>query len=381
MIGWIAGALAALLQTAGALKSLLPLPFDLSLVAAMLLAPPLLLLGCGRRWWLSPALGWPLLGVALLWFWLLLSACWSTSHEVLAEMLPQLLLLGPLLLLAGMAAGADAGARHGLAGMSLLLGLLVLLLLLVPAAAPAPRLQYQLTGLAMAAAAGLAAVRVVQDGRLLAPLWLLLSLALGFGVLLPGGRAALVALGLAMVLLPALSLLLRRQRGLALLWLLASAGCGALALLLLSMLDLALPSLQRFAPDGAGATPARLQLWAAALHWAGAAAPLGLGLGGFPIAAGHGDDRHLHGHNHALEALAEAGLPGLLFWLMAFGGAALLAWRQGPRLPPARVTAIAALVLPVALSAMVSTDLGNRMVWFALGLLLSLGIEARPRHV
>ena len=26
---------------------------------------------------------------------------------------------------------------------------------------------------------------------------------------------------------------------------------------------------------------------------------------------------------------------------------------------------------------MVSTDLGNRMAWFALGLLLSLGVEAR----
>ena len=28
---------------------------------------------------------------------------------------------------------------------------------------------------------------------------------------------------------------------------------------------------------------------------------------------------------------------------------------------------------------MVSTDLGNRMAWFALGLLLSLGVEAEPR--
>ena len=36
--------------------------------------------------------------------------------------------------------------------------------------------------------------------------------------------------------------------------------------------------------------------------------------------------------------------------------------------------------MPVALTAMVSTDLGNRMVWFALGLLLSLAVEAQERH-
>jgi hypothetical protein len=48
---------------------------------------------------------------------------------------------------------------------------------------------------------------------------------------------------------------------------------------------------------------------------------------------------------------------------------------------PGRAARIAALTLPLGLTAMVSTDLGNRMVWFGLGLLLSLGVEARRRHV
>jgi hypothetical protein len=45
------------------------------------------------------------------------------------------------------------------------------------------------------------------------------------------------------------------------------------------------------------------------------------------------------------------------------------------------------MVLPVALTVMVSTDLGNRMAWFALGLALSLGVASAParasvpRHV
>ena len=45
----------------------------------------------------------------------------------------------------------------------------------------------------------------------------------------------------------------------------------------------------------------------------------------------------------------------------------------------ASASRIAALTLPLGLTAMVSTDLGNRMVWFGLGLLLSLGVEARRR--
>ncbi|OYW09089.1 MAG: O-antigen polymerase, partial [Rhodospirillales bacterium 12-71-4] len=100
--------------------------------------------------------------------------------------------------------------------------------------------------------------------------------------------------------------------------------------------------------------------------------------GAFTIAAGHGEWRGLYPHNHALEVLAEAGLPGLLLWLGAFGGAAWVVLRRAFLVPPARLAAIAALVLPVAMTVLVSTDLGNRMAWFALGLALSLGVTARP---
>jgi O-antigen ligase len=130
--------------------------------------------------------------------------------------------------------------------------------------------------------------------------------------------------------------------------------------------------------EEAGGLEARLGLWSAALDWAGQAAPLGLGTGGFSIAAGHGERRGLYPHNHALEALAEAGLPGLLLWLVAFGGGMLAAIRLLRHVAPGRAARIAAMVLPVALTVMVSTDLGNRMAWFALGLALSLGVTARP---
>ncbi len=89
----------------------------------------------------------------------------------------------------------------------------------------------------------------------------------------------------------------------------------------------------------------------------------------------------MHPHNHALEALAEGGLPGLALWLLAFGGGAALAAARAGRVEPGRAARIAALTFPVALSVMVSTDLGDRIAWFALGLLLSLGVEARGHDV
>ncbi|MBK1660710.1 O-antigen ligase family protein, partial [Paracraurococcus ruber] len=173
-------------------------------------------------------------------------------------------------------------------------------------------------------------------------------------------------------------------RGLAALaWLAAIGGLGLGALAVLAALpgaESGLRTLERLFGDPGTTTPARVILWGEALRWGGLAAPFGLGPGGFTLAAGSGDARALHPHNHALEALAEGGLPGLLFWLLAFGGGALAALRQARHVAPGRAARIAALTLPLALTAMVSTDLGNRMVWFGLGLALSLGVEARARH-
>ena len=73
--------------------------------------------------------------------------------------------------------------------------------------------------------------------------------------------------------------------------------------------------------------------------------------------------------------MTEAGLPGLALWMLAFGGAALLALARLPRVEPERAAVIGALVLPMAITVMVSTDLTNRMAWFAMGLALSLGVS------
>jgi O-antigen ligase len=133
-------------------------------------------------------------------------------------------------------------------------------------------------------------------------------------------------------------------------------------------------TIERILGDPADGPEERLAMWRAALRMVDG---LGIGPGGFPQAAGFGADPGMHPHNHALEALTEAGLPGLVLWLLAFGGAALVALARLPRVAPERAVAIGTLVLPVAVTVMVSTDLSNRMAWFALGLALSLAVERR----
>ncbi|MEN0074217.1 MAG: O-antigen ligase family protein, partial [Paracraurococcus sp.] len=288
-----------------------------------------------------------------------------------------------------------AGARRGLVAVTLLAGPFVgasgawglaegavVLGGAVGANPELVRVQYQLAGLAIACAAGLAALRAMEAQGARRAGWVAILLLLGLAVLVPGGRAAL--LGLLLGAAGALALLLclsgRWVAALGWLGLILGLGLGGLTLLLaLPGVDLGLRTLERLFGDPATATPARLILWREALRWAAEATPWGLGTGGFTLASGSGDDRSLHPHNHALEALVEGGWPGLLLWLLAFGGGAALAARCAWRVAPGRAARIAALTLPVALTAMVSTDLGNRMVWFGLGLLLSLAMEARPR--
>lgn len=388
-----AGALAALLHAAGALKSLPRLPFDLTVALAALAFPALALLLLARDWRIAPAALPGLAAFALLLVWLVVGGSWSVAAEGGAAKLRDAVLLGPPMLLAGMLVGGDATARRGAAIATLAAGPLVgagvawglatgQVVLGGPDGVEMARVQYQHAGTAMAAAAGLAALVATRTRG--ARRWLALALVpvLAALALLPGGRAGLAALALAAGIAPMLVLLRAGRPGAALVppALVAAAIAAGLALLLARPgIGEGLRTVERLVAGDLGEGSLRLPLWRAALDLAGQAAPFGLGTGGFPAAAGFGDWRGRHPHNHALEALAELGLPGLLLWAGAWGGALLPLLRRWRELTPERVGTVAALALPMLLTIMVSTDLGNRMAWFALGLLLSLGMEARPR--
>ncbi|MBC9180383.1 O-antigen ligase domain-containing protein, partial [Roseomonas ludipueritiae] len=220
-IASLAGASAAVLQFAGALKGaplVAALPFDITALSLASLVPLLALLLLTRRWWLHPLVAPSLLGAGLLWLWLVLAGTWSASHDILSAKLPEVVLLGPLMLLAGIAVGADAGARRWLVTVALLAGPFVgasvawglahgavVLGGAVGANPELVRVQYQLAGLAIACAAGLGGVRAVEAATWPRRLfWLGFVAAMGVAVLLPGGRTALLSLGFCVALVPAL---------------------------------------------------------------------------------------------------------------------------------------------------------------------------------
>lgn len=389
----LAGLAAATLQFAGALKStqaVAALPLDITLLALLALIALLPLLLLGRGWVLSPGLGPPLAACGLLWAWWVLAASWSPWGEGVAERLPEIVLAGPLMLALGLVIGADPSARRNFGAAVIWLGVFVAASIAWGLATDAVvlggqvgadltrvRVQYQVAGLAIACAAGLVALRATAARGWRMLLWLALLAALSVGVLLPGGRVSLLALGATAALAPALRWFLQGRALPALGWL-ALVAAGWLAGFGLLLLDPEwvgkLATLERLFRSDGGHDSAREILWGEAWRLSGVA---GLGPGGFPPAIGVGQHRGLHPHNHAIEALVEGGVVGLLLWLAAFGGAALLAVSRLPKVTPERAALILALTLPVAMTAMVSTDLGNRMVWFALGLALSLGVEAR----
>jgi len=387
-----AGLAGATLHFAGALKStqaVAALPFDITLLALLGLPCLLPLLLLGRSWRISAGLGPPLAACGLFWAWWVLAAAWSPWTEGVADRLPEIVLAGPLMLLLGLLIGADPVARRVFGGAVIWLGVFVAVSIAWGLATDAVvlggqvgadpfrvRVQYQVAGLAIACAAGLVALRATAARGWQALFWLVMLVGLGVGVLLPGGRAAFFALAATVALAPALRWVLLGRVAPALGWL-ALVGLGGAAGLGLWMLDPGraenLATLERLFRANGGVDSARGILWAEAWRLGGV---VGLGPGGFPPAIGVGQDRGLHPHNHAIEALVEGGAVGLLLWCAVFGGAAIFTLARMPRVAPGRAAMIAALTLPIAMTAMVSTDLGNRMVWFALGLALSLGMEA-----
>lgn len=391
------GLAAAVLHFAGALKSagfLAHLPLDLTLLSLAATLAAMLLLLAAREPVLGPGVALVLAAAAALWLWWVVAAAWSPWPGEALTRLRDMVLLGPLMLAAGLLVGADGQARRGFVAASLAigpfvgaavaLGLVTDSIVLGGDIGRDPervRVAYQIAGLAIACSAGLAALRVVMARGLARWTWLGLLLALGVAVLLPGGRAAFLGLLAVVALAPALFLLLTRRAGHALLWLALAGGGGAL-LLALILLDPdraeQLATLERLLRGMGDAPSAREQIWGAAWRLGGWG---GLGPGAFPPALGVGLDRGMHPHNHAVEAMVEGGAMGLLLWCCVFLGATLLAMRRAFQLEPRRVAEVFALCLPVAFSAMVSTDLGNRMVWLALGLALSLGVETRGRAV
>jgi O-antigen ligase len=368
------------------------LPIDFTVLTAALALPLLVLCAMTRGWAIAPEIGLPLAAIGALWLWLVLAGCWSASGAVLAAKLPEIALLGPIMLLAGLVVAGDDSALRGFCAGVLGAGAAVAASLAanlaggrvalggLPGADPEKwRIAYQVTALAIATAAALAAVRLAETRgawRRLLPLGA--ALALVAGTLLPGGRAALLALVICLATGPVLILLRQQEPRLATLWLVALLGLGFAAIAFLGGdTSQTIRALERIIAPNMLESSGRGPLWEEALRLAGQTMPFGLGTGGFSLAAGFGEWRGRHPHNLGIEALVEAGLPGFALWLIAFGGAGFVFWRYGRSAPSWRMARLLVLCLPMAVTLQVSTDLGNRMAWLTLGLALGIGVTAR----
>jgi hypothetical protein len=368
----LAGISAAVLQLAGALKTAPPLsalPFDLTLVALALLLPSVTMLAATRSWRVSPAVALPAASALLLALWLVVAGAWSPSRAVLAHKLPEVALLGPVLLAAGLLVGAEAAARRAFCRTTLAIGLALAAAILLgrrdrlaalgpggcrdgqdPPPAGGPRPCHG--GGARGHAGGGGALRerraaAAGGGRAPRARRAVPRRADGDGRAVPRHR------GGARALPPAFR---PAWRG---------AGLERPGRVRCRHRHGAAPAAP--GPRGGAAHPGAAGRRSRGAR--GAAAPLGRGpgLGGRGLAlrprhrrlhhrAGFGERRGLYPHNHALETLAEAGLPGLLLWIGAYAGAAVAMLRLAPRVAPGRAARIAALVLPVGLTVMVSTD-------------------------
>ena len=112
-LAWLTGMVTALLHFAGALKSIPQigaLPIDFTVLIAALALPLLMLCAMTRGWVIAPEIGLPLAAIGALWLWLVLAGCWSASGAVLSAKLPEIILLGPVMLLAGLVVAGETGS-------------------------------------------------------------------------------------------------------------------------------------------------------------------------------------------------------------------------------------------------------------------------------
>jgi O-antigen ligase len=394
------GAFACLLIFTGVLKSLPGigrLPVDITPVLLALTLLHLAFALVARRYTLPaavPAIFALHAGLALL---AIVSAGQSQGRGILGDKLRDVVLVAPVMMAIGVAVAADARAFRAFLGTAKVLGPLMgafiagafalgLVNVVIQfggrGSVATQRVQYQLANLLIALAASAYAIAAV---RTRGP-WRLANLGmtglLAFAALIPGGRSGLIGLGLAAVTGPCLLLWHAGRRRAAATLALALAGSGALGVaFLFASAELAsgLRTVERFTQGGIGESSARLPLWRAAFRLIEDNGFWGVGFGAYTPSAGWGVNRDLFPHNLFIEAMVELGLPGLLLFVSIWAAAGLGWLAAMHRAEGEQWAASACFGLIILILISVSTDLGNPLMWFCLGLLAGCGGESSSR--
>jgi O-antigen ligase len=401
------GPLACLMIFVGVLKSLpgvAAAPINITPVLLGLLVLHLAFALVARRLVLPPAAPALFLLHAALSLLAIFGSAGSQGREIFPDKLRDLVLVAPFLMAVGVAVAADKVAYRRFLLTAKLLGPAIGIFIAAAFAlglvnvvvqfggrgsVATQRVQYQLANLLIALAASAYAAAAMRTAGVTRAWNLGMTLLLAFAALIPGGRSGFIGLCLGVIAAPFLVLWHRGARRQAL-WLatfLVAALALAAAFLFASReLSAGLRTVERFTQGGIGESSARLPLWRAAFDLIGANDFWGVGLGGYTVSAGWGVNRDLYPHNLFIEAAVELGLPGLLLFL-GIWITAILGWLSGMARSTGEqwaTTLSFGLIILILIS--VSTDLGNPLMWFCLGLLAGTGGASSwrwpaPRHL
>jgi O-antigen ligase len=333
----------------------------------------------------------------------IISAATSPGRDIFPDKLRDVVLVAPVMMAIGVAVAADprafrrfllaakviGPAMGGFIAAAFALGLVnVVVQFGGRGNLQTQRVQYQLANLLIALAACAYSIDALRTRGLRRLASAGMTALMAFAALIPGGRSGFIGLCLTVVVTPCLYLWHRGRRGLALALaatLAVLVGLGIGLLLASAQFSSGLRTVERFTQGtGGGDGGGRLALWQAAFALVGGNSWMGVGFGGYTPAAGWGVTREYYPHNLFIESLVELGLPGfslfLAIWLTA-GLGWLLARRHlgNDKAGAEQWAATAGFGLIMLIYISVSTDLGNPLMWFALGLVAGCGGASSSR--
>ena len=376
------GFVAAMMHFAGALKSVIFLrdfPIDVTIVSFALC---LVILALRFQIFIknvSISASFYFLCLSLFCCYFLILATWTNMQSAGYQKLFDIIVLAPLITILAVSVGSNANAFDGFCKAVVIISIFVFIaslgtLLLGYAKIGGSidnntvRIQYQLVGLLFASGAVISASSFANEFPKKAVRHISVFFVFLLGNFFTGGRASLAAALVGTLLSIVVLTVIQSQYRLKIYFLLVlvSSMCALSLLVFSHIFGIDFFGLRRVIEKGGIDFGVRAALWEIALSKASVS---GIGVAAFAAVAGLGDLRKWYVHHLWLESLVEGGIFGfVVFSLMIV--TAICSFVQGFRIIPVKQYAIVGGFMVIGFVQMfTSTDLGNRMGWFWLGLL------------
>lgn len=323
-------------------------------------------------------------------YWLILSACWSQSQNISLQKLFDITLLAPLFTF--MAFHVIGNIHSFYSFLQVCLYIAVAISVIFPASfyfklaiiggpldTDLLRVQYQIVGQNLAVASCILACRFAYKRELISStkIFLIVLFITVLGSI--GARAAFFGVFFALIFAPASILyLLNKKRTAVFLILIVPFVLFSFvaAFYKLNTFGLTPFTVLRILSALAEQGGVRLFLWRSGVAQHRVS---GLGVGGFAPTAGFGDTRRWYPHNVWLESYAEGGIPGLFIFSAILGNALIGFVLRRRKILPLHFGIILGCMIISFSQMMTSSDLGNRMIWFWLGLLFAGEVDIRSQ--